>query len=354
MISAITLIKHFFFAAGKSLDMIPFIAVIISVPALRSEDTPSRQAVQHKPFKTIGSVTYQSLKEISGIVPAETFAGFWVHNDSGDQANLYAVATDGGLIATYQLDGVVATDWEDIAAFNYQGERFLVIGDIGDNHAQRQSVQVHILTEPTPKTNAMQHQTVLTEVINTITFSYDGGPRDAEGLAIDVANQQALILSKREIPVGLFTLSLEQFFKKPIGEKEPAKNTLVSQRVANVPLPIPSESIRKQKGIWAFTAYQPTAIDFNSENGLFLIATYGQAFIFNKHATMTWNEAFDNQPKAVPIPVLRQTEATCFSGDSKAVIITTERLPAPIMSSPIELAQPVEAFLAQSTAPRDK
>ena len=40
----------------------------------------------------------------------------WAHNDSRGGANVYAINTDGVLVSSWNLEGVIALDWEDIAA----------------------------------------------------------------------------------------------------------------------------------------------------------------------------------------------------------------------------------------------
>ncbi|MDH8701697.1 hypothetical protein M2138_001046 [Dysgonomonadaceae bacterium PH5-43] len=69
-----------------------------------------------------------SLNETSGIV----YAGdkFWTHNDSGGDAEIYAIdPTSGDIIQTVVLSGAINHDWEDIAA----DEEFLYIADTGNN-----------------------------------------------------------------------------------------------------------------------------------------------------------------------------------------------------------------------------
>ena len=43
-------------------------------------------------------VTHPPLEEMSGIVPSRRYPGiFWVHNDSGDEARLFAIRADGSV-----------------------------------------------------------------------------------------------------------------------------------------------------------------------------------------------------------------------------------------------------------------
>src|SRR6185503_14763457 len=79
------------------------------------------------------------LDEISGMSQSRGNPNiFWVHNDSGDQARVYAVNRKGVLVGTYLLDGASAVDWEDMAMGPAPGGRsYLYLADIGDNSARR-------------------------------------------------------------------------------------------------------------------------------------------------------------------------------------------------------------------------
>ncbi len=79
-----------------------------------------------EPWKAMGQITHKQLGEISGIIPAHTFDGFWVHNDSGDKARLYAIDQSGNLLAIIDVKDAPARDWEDMAAVTMNGQRYLV------------------------------------------------------------------------------------------------------------------------------------------------------------------------------------------------------------------------------------
>ena len=65
----------------------------------------------------VGHIEHQPVRECSGIVASRQYAGiFWVHNDSGHAAVLYAVKESGELVAEVPVEGATNADWEDIAA----------------------------------------------------------------------------------------------------------------------------------------------------------------------------------------------------------------------------------------------
>src|SRR5687767_9826648 len=59
---------------------------------------------------------------------------FFTHNDSGDEARLFAVNRSGETLAVFRVPGASNLDWEDMARGpDDQGRPALYLGDIGDN-----------------------------------------------------------------------------------------------------------------------------------------------------------------------------------------------------------------------------
>ena len=92
-----------------------------------------------------------AIKEASGIAASRRVDNvWWVHNDSGDTARVFAIGTTGQTLGEYSLTGASAIDWEDIAAAPgpTAGVSYLYVGDIGGNVTPRSSVQVYRVPEP--------------------------------------------------------------------------------------------------------------------------------------------------------------------------------------------------------------
>jgi hypothetical protein len=149
---------------------------------------------------TPGTVASAAVTELSGISAGRLTDGvWWVHNDSGDSARVFAVGTDGRDLGQYALGGASAIDWEDIALGPgpTAGVNYLYVGDIGDNAKNRASIQVYRVAEPavdTGVTSPPPPQT-LTGVAK-LTFVYPDGPHDAEALLVDPASGEMFIVTK--------------------------------------------------------------------------------------------------------------------------------------------------------------
>jgi hypothetical protein len=139
----------------------------------------------------VGTVRDPALDEISGIAVGRRDPSVrWVHNDSGGGPVLFALAPDGALLATVTIDGVTATDWEDIAAGPgpVDGEPWLFVADIGDNGRVRPSVSVVRFVEPALPVRRVAGQTV--EVV------YPDGPHDAEAFFVHPVSGDWYVLTK--------------------------------------------------------------------------------------------------------------------------------------------------------------
>ncbi|HEY0867481.1 MAG TPA: hypothetical protein VGE01_08885 [Fimbriimonas sp.] len=121
-------------------------------------------------------VEHKPIDEMSGIVASRRYPGvFWVHNDSGDSARIFAVDRSGKVVvpswinpanaanfAGLQVQVAANIDWEDIA---YDGES-LYLGDVGNNGNARKDLGVYIVREPNPR------ETVATRPLAWLPVSY--------------------------------------------------------------------------------------------------------------------------------------------------------------------------------------
>lgn len=155
---------------------------------------PSATAAKIGPAVALGTITSQSLQEVSGIVDSRANSNaFWVHNDSGDGAIFYSISHQGALLGTFTLAGVGATDWEDAAVgANPSGGNFLYFADIGDNDTNRSSISVFRVGEPTTTGTA----TILAAGYTRTRLRYPNGARNAEALIVDPWTSDLFILTK--------------------------------------------------------------------------------------------------------------------------------------------------------------
>ena len=141
--------------------------------------------------RVVGQVTDHSATELSGLVRSRTQRGLlWSHDDSGAGPELYGLRTDGSIAARPQVAGTEAFDWEDIATGPApDGGALLYIGDIGDNAAARQTIDVYRVAEPKVGEAA-------TAQADRLSLRYPDRPHDAEALLVDPIRGDLVIVTK--------------------------------------------------------------------------------------------------------------------------------------------------------------
>ena len=140
--------------------------------------------------RVVGHVGADGATELSGLAVSAAQPGvLWTHNDSGDRPRLLALRTDGSLIAGLDVPGAEATDWEDIAV-GPGGD--LLVGDIGDNAARRDGIDVYRVPEP-----RLADGPAATAPATRLRLTYPDGAHDAESLLADRRTGEVVIVTKQ-------------------------------------------------------------------------------------------------------------------------------------------------------------
>lgn len=174
-----------------------------------------------EPLERVGRLA-PAIREASGMVASRRHPGiFWVHGDSGNAPELFAVRRDGRLVRSYKL-AIPNVDWEDIAT---DDSGRLYLADTGNNHLALPIRVIHTLAEPDP-TAPEPPETPLPALASNY-YQFPGGRRfDAEGVV--VAGDGFLLVTKRRDrqPAEVFRLPLH-----PVG---PLLRPATPERVAQL------------------------------------------------------------------------------------------------------------------------
>ncbi len=144
-----------------------------------------------EPLERIGRLAAPAIREASGLVASRRHPGiFWVHNDSQNPPELFAVRRDGALVRSYSV-AIPNIDWEDITT---DDSGHLYIADTGNNHLVLPIRAIYQVDEPDPNRATDPKQPL--RVLNAYRYGFAPQARfDAEGLV--VAGDSALVVSKR-------------------------------------------------------------------------------------------------------------------------------------------------------------
>jgi len=244
----------------------------------------------------------REVRESSGLGISRTHPGvIWTHNDSGDRPRFYAIDSTATLLATFDVEGAGARDWEAMEVGSCPRPRdgsCLYLADFGDNDFARESVTIYVIEEPDP----VQGDGKVT-VLGAVAFVYPDGPHDAESLAMTANGDLLVVTKERSGTPWLFQISAEEVVSG-IGQAGPLTLGLGRQ------LPIELDSWRDQT----------TGASLNWRGDVLAVRTYSQIYFFR------W--PISAEPEQIAEPcflgyMARQGEAIAFREDGR-LLLTSE------------------------------
>jgi hypothetical protein len=284
--------------------------VLLAFIALPVADTPA-------PEEALLLLNHRLLPEASGMAVSGRFAGrIWFVNDSGNAAELIALDLAQERYQQFPVSGARNRDWEDLARFDHGGRSWLAIGDIGDNRARRESVQVYLLPEPADATGSP------VSVDTTLVLRYPDGPRDAESLAVDPQTLQLYLLSKRDPLPRLYRTALP-------APGRGARQEVTLEYLGEVTgIPELSE-VAGERGERRKYSRQPTAMDFMPDAQAIALLTYSGAYVARLDDSRDWLRALNGDLCPLQVPALRQAETIAAAGGWH-VLVSSEGKQAPV------------------------
>jgi hypothetical protein len=257
-----------------------------------------------------GQVGDPGLVEVSGLAASRAHDDvLWAHNDSGGEPALTALSTTGEDLGTYAVPGATASDWEDLAAGPGPdpGTSYLYAGDIGDNAAGRDGVQVHRVPEPeaapTGADGAFAEDVV-------IELTYPDGPVDAEALLVDPGSGDLLIVGKRDPGAPVYLAEAAAIADG---------GQVAMRRVATLDQPPPGAAV----GL-------VTGGDVSPDGSVVLLRTYGTVLAYDRPDGASLGDALAGTPCLAPSVDERQGEALAVLADGSAYVTISEGAGAPI------------------------
>lgn len=274
-------------------------------------------AYGHPSFELVSRIEQDKITESSGLARSIRNDGvLWTMNDDSE-ARLYAFDESGRHRGRLTLDPATNRDWEDLASFVFDGRAYLLVADVGDNAARRDSVRLYIVAEP----DLAVDDKVRSAPDWTIDVSFPDGPRDVESVAVDITSKQILLLTKRTIPAELYAVPLK-----------PETDTVVASFLGTVEsLPQPKKRdlamARKMNDWW----WQPSAMDIRGRH--VVIATYRAVFVYERLPDQSWRDALNSPPARISLGGIRDVESVAISTDARFIYVTTEGEAPPLLKS---------------------
>lgn len=262
-------------------------------------------------------LTNREVNGSSGLAAASRPGWFWTHNDGADN-RLFAFDKEGRNQGTWSLPGVTPHDMEEMAGFDLNGERHLLLADTGNNRTPERTpasvFQLHIVKEP----NIIRRggSDIPAGPVRTVAFRYEGARVDTEAVAVDPKRDLILLINKvprAEHPSATLTTNV---YSLKLSEAMKADRTLTAKILLKAMPPLPE---------------QITGMDISPDGSKAVIQTYDDAYEFD--FTGDWKTTF-LRPYSRKIPVKVEPtghpkgytfrEAICYGHDGSSLYITRE------------------------------
>ncbi len=251
-----------------------------------------------------------AITEASGIaISRQQPDAVWIHNDSGDLPRLFLVGLDGKTKAVVTVRGADPIDWEDMCSFELDGEKWLLVGDTGDNGCVRgisaPECQLRLLREPKiqePEGNEPRQVTI--DGFAIIEFRYPEGPRDCESVAVDTKTREILLLSKSD-PLSC------RLFRLPLSLKK-GTSTAVAESIASLGVPY------------------ATAMDISPDCKRLAVVNMFSGAMIEREGEESWSDACRRPVTLLTLPKRIQGESACFTADGESLLLNSEKVNQPL------------------------
>jgi hypothetical protein len=263
--------------------------------------------------RVTGRIEASAIVEASGLVASRNNPGvLWVHNDSGNAEQLFALTVEGKTLAKYSLANAACIDWEDIAiGSGPDGLWYLYVGDTGTNQAARSPVVIYRIEEPRVALDQSPVEAAL-ERVEMFELEYpDGQSYDSETLLVDPTSGDLVLVTKTTSGSSGVYLARAPLLAG-------ARRTLELVATLRTQLDAGRGSERT------------TAGDISADGRWILIKTYTHAYLWHRAPGTSVAAALSALPCEVPLAPEPQGEAVGFAADGKGYFTLSEGEAQPI------------------------
>jgi hypothetical protein len=262
-----------------------------------------------------GKIRSKDITESSGVAASRCLTDvLWTHNDSGDDAYIFAINLQGDVLGTWRVPNARNEDWEDIASFrDPSGKCFVYIGDIGDNKGKRTEHTVYRIPEPEitdAGRESSRKEPLLTSNPEVLKFTYPDRIQDSEAMMVHPQTGDIYVVTKSVSgPAGVYRL------RPDFGSSAVSK----LQKVADITVPaIPNGLI--------------TGGDISPDGRRVILCDYTQAYELRlPDGASDFDLIWQQSPEPVDLGKRPSGESVSYSKDGSSIFATSEGKNAPVI-----------------------
>ncbi len=290
--------------------LIYIILILFEMFYFAASASESERELKFKPGIKIGTIKTDLIQEASGIAASrKNKSVLWVHNDSGNSAQIFAINYIGELLGTFLIKNTKCRDWEDIAIGPGPDKNldYLYIGDIGNNENKKTKLTVYRIPEPNINSKIPDKEIKIGPP-DVIELAYpDDNSKDAETLLVDPLNGDIYIITKRNVFSRVYHASYPQ---------STDKSTKMAQATI---LP------------WGLA----TGGDVSPDGKLVIVRGPTSASIWRRPENEPLWRAFLGEYSTIELIPEPQGEAICFDSNSPGFFTLSEKPNQPLYYYPI-------------------
>jgi hypothetical protein len=180
----------------------------------------------------------------------------------------------------------------------------LYVGDIGDNETVRDDLVVYRVPEPS--------RGQVSVAPTKLPFRYPDGRHNAEALFVDPGSGRNYVLTKTQVPEAEPTA----LYRFPLPLRPGTRVTLekVGGRFARLVAPL----------------LLVTGAAVSPDGTRLAVRTYTDAWEWHRRPGSRFASIFTAPFEHVLLPLQRQGESIAYTADGKALVVTSEQIPAPL------------------------
>lgn len=280
-----------------------------------SNPAASNPNSQYGPPSVIGTIKSPDITESSGIAASRCQSNvLWTHNDSGDDAFIFALNSSGDHLGAWQVANAKNLDWEDIATSkDAAGKCFLYIGEIGDNKSKRREHTVYRVSEPLvvpAGSRSTRKDPLATADAESLSFRYPDFDQDAETLMVHPKSGDIYIITKRiSGPAGVYRVKPEF----TTGETQKA------EQIAEISVPAVPNGLL-------------TGGDISPDGRRIILCDYTRAYeLVLPESAANFEDIWKQAPAPIEIGKRKGGESICYSVDGTSIFATSERRDSPVI-----------------------
>lgn len=259
------------------------------------------------PVEDLGELDEDAIEEASGLAHSRTESqGIWVHNDSGNDPELFLISHKAQIMKTYLLEGIENRDWEDICIGPgpEDGLNYIYLGEIGDNLTIHNTKYIYRFREPAFQPG-QSHETDTIKNIDAITIQYPGSTQNAEAMMIDPLEKDIYIIAKNQDEPAIYLLPFEE-------QNTQGTKVLEKKGVLNIKSESPADLI--------------TAADISPDGMEILVKTYGAILYWKRDSSQTSiSDLLQTTPDSIAYVPEPQGEAIAFTPDGDGFFTVSEK-----------------------------